>query len=44
MAQHFTMAVFLSELIDEWAQRHGVTRPEAIRRLIQRGLESEKKE
>ena len=43
VAQHFTMAVFLSELIDEWAARHGITRPEAIRRLIQRGLEAEKK-
>lgn len=29
--------------VDEWAERHGVTRAEAIRRLIQKGLESEGK-
>ena len=27
--------------LDEWAKRHNVTRAEAIRRLIQKGLESE---
>jgi len=30
--------------IDAWAEAHGVTRAEAIRRLIQRGLEAEKKD
>lgn len=44
VAQHFTMAVFLSEMIDGWAEQHGVSRPEAIRRLIQKALEAEKGE
>lgn len=29
-----------TQLIDAWAARHGVTRAEAIRRLIQKGLEN----
>lgn len=33
--------VSLITALEEWAVRHGVSRSEAIRRLIQRGLESE---
>ena len=28
-------------LVDDWAARHGVTRAEAVRTLIRRGLQSE---
>ncbi|GBR34673.1 hypothetical protein AA11826_1264 [Komagataeibacter oboediens DSM 11826] len=30
-------------LIDAWAASHGITRAEAIRRLIAKGLEADKK-
>lgn len=33
----------LLDALEEWAEAHGVTRAEAIRRLIARGLEGEGK-
>ncbi len=31
----------LIKALEEWAARHGISRSEAIRRLIQRGLEAD---
>jgi hypothetical protein len=44
VAQHFTMEVGLAARIDDWAaaQTDGPTRPEAIRRLVEKGLNHEK--
>ncbi|WP_229707290.1 ribbon-helix-helix protein, CopG family [Bombella mellum] len=33
----------LIKALEEWAARHDITRSEAIRRLIQRGLEAEER-
>lgn len=33
----------LVHAVDAWAAANGITRPEAIRRLIAKGLEAEKK-
>ena len=40
VAQHFTMPRELSDALDAWIakQREPVTRPEAIRRLVELGL------
>ncbi|WP_225578619.1 ribbon-helix-helix protein, CopG family [Novacetimonas hansenii] len=44
MAQHIKMPRAQSDLIDAWAKRHGISKPEAIRRLIAKGLEVDKLE
>jgi hypothetical protein len=42
VAQHFTLAAELAEKIDKWGatQIDNPSRPEAIRRLIEKGLQA----